>query len=167
MTAFTDLVTVTHPSKPGAMSKVSRAAYRLIWAAEGWDCPEDASWDGTSVLDRVATLEAVTAVAPPHVHSYTELTNKPTIPVAVQARKVIVNTGALTANTVKTVGVTWPAAMPDITYAVTAMVEISTPQTVAVGLTASSRTVVGCSLAVRSTVAVNAQGLNVHVIGLA
>jgi hypothetical protein len=57
--------------------------------------------------------------------------------------------------------------MPDTAYAVTALVETSTPHTVTVGLVAGSRTVNGCTLAVRSTAAVNAQGLNVHVIGLA
>lgn len=83
------------------------------------------------------------------------------------ARRAIVNTGALTANTAKDVAVTWPAAMPSTTYAVVAMVETATPQTVAVSLKIGSRTTTGCTLVVRSTAAVNASGLNVGVVGLA
>lgn len=83
------------------------------------------------------------------------------------ARRVIVNTGSLTANTVKTITVTWPTAMPDTGYAVTATIESATPQNVAIGVNPGSRTTTGCTLSVRSTAAVNAAGLNVHVIGMA
>jgi hypothetical protein len=99
--------------------------------------------------------------------SYADLTNKPTIPAAVNARRVVVNTGALTANTVKSVPVSFSPALPDALYCVTALIESTTPQTVAIGINPNSRTTSGCSLSVRSTAAVNAQGLNVHVIALA
>jgi hypothetical protein len=136
--------------------------------------PGPAGADGVDGLPGLpGTNDYLLLLNRPNLHAvatsgaYADLTGKPTIPAAVVARKVIVNTGSLTANTVKTVALSFSPAMPDTAYAVVATVETSTPQTVAVGLVANSRTVNGCSLAVRSTAAVNAQGLNVHVVGLA
>lgn len=84
----------------------------------------------------------------------------------VNSRANVVNTGALTANTVKQVTVTFTSAMPNNTYAVVAMVEHATaPQQFTISLV--SKTTTGCVLAVRSTSAVNAQGVNVGVIALA
>jgi hypothetical protein len=97
--------------------------------------------------------------------SYADLTNKPTIPTAVEARRVVVNTGALTANTVKNVTATFPTAMPNTTYAAVAMVEHATaPQQFAISIV--SKATGSCVLAVRSTAAVNASGVNVSVIAL-
>lgn len=84
----------------------------------------------------------------------------------VEARRAIVNTGALTANTVKQVTVTWPTAMPNATYAVTATTEHATaPQQFAISIV--SKTTIACILAVRSTAAVAAAGVNISVIALA
>lgn len=73
-------------------------------------------------------------------------------------------TGALSANTVKNVSVTWPTAMPSATYAIVATPVTVSPHTVAVSIV--SQTAAGCVLAVRSTAAV-AGGINVHVLALA
>lgn len=98
--------------------------------------------------------------------SYTDLTNRPTIPTVPAMRSAIVNTAALTANTVKDVSVSWGSAMPSATYSVVATVEHGTaPQQFAISV--KSKTTTGCVLAVRSTAAVNAQGVNVSVIALA
>lgn len=129
--------------------------------------------------DRITALEENPPQPGPHGHAaveigglhavaitgaYSALAGRPSIP---EARRMIVNTGTLSANTVKNISVTWPSSMPNIGYAVTATVETATPHTVTVGVVPGSKTVNGCTLAVRSTAAVGGGGLNVNVIALA
>lgn len=99
---------------------------------------------------------------------YNALANKPTIPAAVNVRQAVVSSAALTANTVKTLNVSWGNAMPNATYAVCVTVEHATaPQQFACSVVPGSKTTTGCQVAVRSTAAVSAPGVNVHVQAIA
>lgn len=98
--------------------------------------------------------------------AYGDLTGRPTIPTVKRSEGVTVNSGALSANTVKQVTVTWPTAMPDASYRVTVLAHSATPQTIAIGLV--SKAAGSCVIAVRSTAAIAASpGLNIDVIAQA
>lgn len=65
---------------------------------------------------------------------------------------------ALTANTAKSVAVSFGTPMPSTTYSVVATLELTaaTVHQYTVGVLAGSKTVNGCTIVVRSTAAVNA-----------
>lgn len=83
------------------------------------------------------------------------------------ARRAVVQSAALTANTAKTIPVTWPSALPDANYSVGVVVEHATPNQFNCSVLPGSRTTTGCSVVVRSTAAVSAPGVNVHVQAIA
>lgn len=86
-------------------------------------------------------------------------------PGPVNSRAMIVNTGSLSANAVKQITVTFPTPMPSGTYSVTVTPMSASPHTVACGVVSTAAG--SCVIAVRSTAAVNQQGLNLHLIALA
>lgn len=164
------------PGSPGADGAPGKDAYEIAREVQGYGGTRTqwlATLKGeTGDTGPAGTTDYLQLTNRPNLHavattgSYTDLTNKPTIPTVPAMRSAIVNTAALTANTVKDVSVTWGSAMPSATYSVVATVEHGTaPQQFAISV--KSKTTTGCVLAVRSTAAVNAQGVNVSVIALA